>query len=87
MAPIRVGASSLGLYPPSCHLRVALQTGPGRIDTWIREQGLEDILQGEPDLPLRSKAIGRTVITVRSAVGCLSVNMQPPSDNEAMVST
>jgi hypothetical protein len=39
------------------------RTGPG----WL-EEDLEDVLQGELDLPLRSKATGHTIVRVTSAV-------------------
>ena len=41
---------------------------------WL-EEGLEEVLQGELDLPLRSKATGRTIVRTTSAVNRQTVKV------------
>jgi hypothetical protein len=53
---------------------------------WL-EQDLEDVLQGELDLPLRSKPTRRTIVRVTSAVSRHTVNWLRAVDNDFRVSS
>jgi len=45
---------------------------------WL-EEDLEEVLQVEPDLPLRSKASSRTIVRVTTAINRACETLQPRS--------
>jgi hypothetical protein len=49
---------------------------------WL-EQDLKILLQGELDLPLRSKATGRTIVRITSAVSRLHVKVSSTADRSS----